>query len=244
MLYGGWADGSTIGDTQSRRHVLGLVGSHWGLGSDLLTNLFAPDADAGTRRALAQYQRESSSADTAVALLRLAYELDVREALPEVLAPTLVLHRGGDQAAPIAQGQALADGIPSATFVALDGRSHLPAFGDAQSVVRPVRRFLGLPCLRRAAPVGLTQRQMEVAALVADGLTNAEIGRRLHITERVRRVPSRARSHPTGFPLARPGGRLVRHAGALIPSSAVDLRLTESRRARTLGRTVHKPQEP
>lgn len=184
VLYGGWADGSAIGDTQSRRHVLGLVGSHWGLGSDLLTNLFAPDADAGTRRALAQYQRESSSADTAVALLRLAYELDVRKALPEVLAPTLVLHRGGDRAAPIAQGQALADGIPSATFVALDGGSHLPAFGDAQSVVRPVRRFLGLPGLRRAAPVGLTQRQMEVAALVANGLTNAEIGRRLHITER------------------------------------------------------------
>ena len=32
--------------------------------------------------------------------------------------------------------------------------------------------------------MGLTQRQMEVAALVANGLTNAEIGRRLHITER------------------------------------------------------------
>ena len=66
----------------------------------------------------------------------------------------------------------------------LEGRSHLPAIGDAESVLRPVRRFLGLPQLRGEAPTGLTARQPEVAALVADGLTNRQIAERLHITER------------------------------------------------------------
>ena len=166
-LYGGWATGVAIGDEDSRRHILGLLATHWGLGSDLLTDVFAPEADAGARLALAQYQRAASSAETAVALLRLAYDLDVRAALARIEAPTLVLHRHGDRAAPVAQGRVLADAIPGAELVELEGRSHLPAIGDAESVVAEVRRFLGLPRLRRAVPTGLTARQTEVAALVA-----------------------------------------------------------------------------
>jgi pimeloyl-ACP methyl ester carboxylesterase/DNA-binding CsgD family transcriptional regulator len=184
VLYGGWPAGESIGDADSRRHVLGLLATHWGLGSDLLTELFAPDADAGTRRALATYQRAASSAGTAVALLELAYALDVRPLLGRVRAPTLVLHRRGDRAAPLAGGRALADAIPSAEIVELEGRSHLPAIGDAQAVVDEVRRFLGLPTLRRAVPTGLTARQTEIAALVAEGLTNRQIAERLGISER------------------------------------------------------------
>ena len=184
VLYGGWATGASIGDADSRQHVLGLLASRWGLGSDLLTEVFAPDADAGTRRTLARYQRASSSAETAVALLRLAYELDVRPHLGHVQAPTLVLHRRGDRAAPLAGGRAVAGSIPGAELVELEGRSHLPAIGDAQSVVDQVRRFLGLPALRRAVPTGLTARQTEVAALVAEGLTNRQIADRLGISER------------------------------------------------------------
>ncbi|GAA4717540.1 alpha/beta fold hydrolase [Nocardioides conyzicola] len=184
VLYGGWATGSAIGDDDSRHHILGLLATHWGLGSDLLTDLFAPDADAGTRRAQAAYQRAASSAETAVALLRLAYDLDVSAALPTVEAPTLVLHRRDDRAAPAAQSRLLADAIRDARLVELEGRSHLPAFGDSEAVVHEVRRFLGLPRLRRSVPTGLTPRQEEVAALVAEGLTNRELAERLHITER------------------------------------------------------------
>jgi pimeloyl-ACP methyl ester carboxylesterase len=184
VLYGGWASGAALGDEDSRRHILGLLATHWGLGSDLLTDLFAADADAGTRQAFAQYQRAASSAETAVALLQLAYDLDVRPALPRVQAPTLVLHRRGDRAAPIAQSRVLAEAIPGAELVELEGRSHLPAIGDADSVVGEIRRFIGLPRLRGAAPTGLTTRQTEVAALVADGLTNRQMAERLGITER------------------------------------------------------------
>lgn len=184
VLYGGWATGDAIGDEDSKRHMLGLLATHWGLGSDLLTDLFAPDADAGTRQGLARYQRAASSAETAVDLLRLAYDLDVRPVLGSVRAPTLVLHRTGDRAAPISQARLLADAIPDARLTELDGRSHLPAFGDVEALVHQVRGFLGLPRLRRAVPTGLTARQEEVAALVADGLTNRDLAERLGITER------------------------------------------------------------
>ncbi|MDU0312272.1 alpha/beta fold hydrolase [Phycicoccus sp. M110.8] len=87
VLYGGWASGSEVGDEDSRRLLLELLATHWGLGSDVLTELFAPEADAGTRLALAAYQRAASSTETAVALLRLAYSVDVRAVLPRVQAP-------------------------------------------------------------------------------------------------------------------------------------------------------------
>jgi pimeloyl-ACP methyl ester carboxylesterase len=184
VLYGGWADGSAIGDADSRRHLLGLLASHWGLGSDLLTDLFAPETDAGTRRVLARYQRAASSSESAVALLSLAYSLDVRPALERIQAPTLVLHRQGDRAAPLAQSRLLAQRIRGAELVELEGRSHLPAMGDSEAVVAQVRRFLRLPRLRRSVPTSLTPRQSEVAALVAEGLSNREIADRLTISER------------------------------------------------------------
>jgi DNA-binding CsgD family transcriptional regulator len=64
------------------------------------------------------------------------------------------------------------------------GRSHLPFVGDTASLVATIRGFLGLPEVREPTPPTLTPRQREVAALVAEGLTNREIGRRLGIDER------------------------------------------------------------
>ena len=184
VLYGGWATGAAIGDDDSRRHMLGLLATHWGLGSDLLTDLFAPEADAGTRRALAQYQRAASSAETAVALLGLAYDLDVLPALAGISAPTLVLHRRGDRAAPAAQSRTLAEAIPGAELVELDGRSHLPALGDTGRGGRPGAALSGLApaaagCADRPHPSPDRGR-----GVGGRGLTNRELAERLGITER------------------------------------------------------------
>jgi pimeloyl-ACP methyl ester carboxylesterase/DNA-binding CsgD family transcriptional regulator len=184
VLYGGWPYGPDVAAPEIQRHVLGLVRQHWGLAADLLGDLFAPDADAGTRAAFIRYQRDSASAETACAMLELAYRLDVRRALADVSAPTLVVHRSRDRAAPIDQGRALAGGIPHARFEEVAGRSHLPHIGDAQPLTRAIRRFLGLPERHRGAVPTLTARQREVAALIAEGCTNREIGERLSITER------------------------------------------------------------
>ena len=183
VLYGGWVRGDDLSPPAVREHVLGLVESHWGLGSDVLTDIFAPDADASMRADLARYQRACSSAATARALLALSYELDVGEQLGQVRAPTLVVHRTGDRAAPVAQAEALAGGIGDAQLVLLPGRSHMPYAGDRDELVRVVRRFLGLPVPRRRAD-GLTVRQREVADLVSQGCTNREIATRLGIDER------------------------------------------------------------
>ena len=184
ILYGGWARGADLATPETREHLVGLIRSHWGLGSDLLTDIFAPEAPAEARASLAKYQRQASSADVAASLLASCYEVDVVDRLAEVAAPTLVLHRTEDRAAPLAQSRFLASDITGARLVELAGRSHMPYIGDVDALVREVRSFLGLPSGRKSAVPGLTTRQGEVAELVSQGLTNREIAERLGIDER------------------------------------------------------------
>ena len=184
VLYGGWARGADIGTSELQQHVVGLVAASWGLGADVLTDIFAPDASAGTRAALGTYQREAASPETAAALLRLCYRIDVTESLRHVRAPTLVVHRDQDRAAPLDQAQLIASTVPRARLQTLPGRSHMPYVGDAELLVNTIRTFLGLRVDVSTPAPGLTPRQREVAALVAGGLTNREIGQRLGIDER------------------------------------------------------------
>ncbi|MGO4276005.1 alpha/beta fold hydrolase, partial [Paenibacillus sp. TAF58] len=106
VLYGAWAVGSEIAPPDVQEHVLGLVAANWGLGSDVLADIFAPDADARTRATFARYQRASASAATARDLLALSYQVDVSDALGAIRVPTTVLHREHDRAVPVAQGRA------------------------------------------------------------------------------------------------------------------------------------------
>jgi pimeloyl-ACP methyl ester carboxylesterase/DNA-binding CsgD family transcriptional regulator len=184
VLYGGWARGADIATPEVRDHVVGLVAGHWGLGADVLTDVFAPDASAGTRAALSAYQRGAASPEVATALLRLCYEIDVTPSLGRVRAHTLVVHREQDRAAPLEQARLIGSAVPGARLEVLPGRSHLPYVGDAARLVASIRAFLGLPVDFPAEPVVLTPRQEQVAALVAEGLTNREIGQRLGIDER------------------------------------------------------------
>jgi len=140
VLYGGWVSGADISPPTAKEHILGLVESHWGLGSDVLTNIFAPDADATMRKQFGRYQRACSTAATARALLAMSYELNISDLLPQVRSPTLVVHRAHDRAAPVGQAAKLADGISGAQFVVLPGSSHLPYAGDTRALVTTVRR--------------------------------------------------------------------------------------------------------
>ena len=184
VLYGGWVDGQRLGPPRLREHVLGLVEQHWGLGSEVLTDIFAPGADAGFRALFAAHQRQSASAETARRLLAAGYELDVSDDLARVRAPTAVIHREGDRAVPLAEGQRLAGGINGAAMTVLPGRAHVPFAGDADALVDAIRQGLRLPPLKRRFEPVLTPRQMEVAALVSEGLSNRQIAERLVITER------------------------------------------------------------
>jgi pimeloyl-ACP methyl ester carboxylesterase/DNA-binding CsgD family transcriptional regulator len=192
ILYGGYADGAQVAAAEVREAMLALVRAHWGLGSDVLADLFLPDAGAETKEHFVRLQRGAAPAEVACGLLAQCYETRVDDLLGTVAAPTLVLHRRGDRAIPYRLGRGLAAGIPGARLVSLTGRSHFPHAGDAAAVVRAILEFLGdrePPGGPTAGPPGgrpgtLTARQLQVAALVAEGRTNRQIAERLGIQER------------------------------------------------------------
>lgn len=184
VLYGGWLRGDNLGPPGVREHILGLVEQHWGLGSDVLTDIFAPDADAEFRAAFALYQRRSCEAATARRLLALGYDLDVTADAAKVVAPTTVIHREDDRAVPVAEGRRVAAATGSGAFVQLAGRTHIPFAGDSNALIDALRSGMGLPRSPARFRPTLTGRQLEVAALVAKGMSNRQIAERLVITER------------------------------------------------------------
>ncbi|MCA1008444.1 alpha/beta fold hydrolase [Rhodococcus hoagii] len=186
ILYGGYADGSEVATPEVRTAMLGMIRAHWGLGSEMLADIFLPDGDAATKALFTRLQKEAASPELAADLLAQCYEIDVTDLLDRVAAPTLVVHRRGDRAIPYRAGRELAARIPGARLVSLPGHSHFPHVGDGAAVVRAMLEFLGHETT--AAPPEpldeLTARQLQVAALVAEGMTNRQIGQRLGIEER------------------------------------------------------------
>jgi len=74
--------------------------------------------------------------------LRAAWEADVRSLLPLIQAPTLVIHRSGDQLCRVEHGRYLAEHIAGAKYVELTGGDHWPWFGDTDAVVEEIEEFL------------------------------------------------------------------------------------------------------
>jgi pimeloyl-ACP methyl ester carboxylesterase/DNA-binding CsgD family transcriptional regulator len=192
ILYGGYADGHQVAAPEVREAMVALVRAHWGLGSDVLANVFLADGDAETKAHFVRLQRGAAPAEVAGELLVQCYETRVEDLLDRVAAPTLVLHRRDDRAIPYRLGRDLAARIPGARLTSLAGRSHFPYAGDAAAVVRAILEFLGAgepagapaPGPPGQSPGRLTPRQLQVAALVAEGLTNRQIAERLGIQER------------------------------------------------------------
>jgi DNA-binding CsgD family transcriptional regulator len=215
----------------------------WGSGVGL--DLMAPSmaGDARFRRWWATLQAAATSPEGLAAWLPMYLASDVRGILPQVMVPTLVLHRANDQVAPVEAGRDTASRIPGARYCELPGADHLFWVGDQTTVLTAIRSFLsasldtasnhpastgpagsgpacsdsdganagivetkvevgdveaGGPGARtsvtgragrsRPRPAtgwgALTPTEINVVRLVVDGLTNKEIGQRLHVSPR------------------------------------------------------------
>ena len=199
ILFGGYAAGAELSPPAMQEALLKLVEAHWGVASKTLADIFMRGGDENAQQAWARVTRVAATPEAAVRRMAECFRTDVRGELAAVAAPTLVLHRRGDVNVRFEQGRALAAGIPGATFVPLEGQSHIWYVGDMESVLTPMLEFLGD---KRRAPrvdAGLSAREREVAALISRGLTNAEVAARLKIADRTAEAHAEHIRNKLGF---------------------------------------------
>jgi pimeloyl-ACP methyl ester carboxylesterase len=114
--------------------------STWGTVEAVL--MTDPDAEPHFARRQALYNQAAASPAAAVALARANGLLDIRPLLPSIRAPTLVLNRRGDPVGPAAAGRYMADLIPGARFVELDGDEHILWLGDSEALCGEIEGFV------------------------------------------------------------------------------------------------------
>ena len=113
----------------------------WG---EIDLGFYAPSKreDSGFERWLRGWLRNGASPRAAAALLRMNSRIDVREILPTVSVPTLILHRVGDRDVKIDEGRYIAERIPGARFIELPGDEHVIAAGDVDRLADEIEEFL------------------------------------------------------------------------------------------------------
>ena len=181
VVYGMCACGGDLAPAEVRRSIVALVRAHWGLGLKALAGAFVNDPTAEDMAAFTRFERTSASPAVAAGLLEVYYDTDIRALLPAVRARTAVLHREADKGTRFELGREVAALIPGATLIPLPGSSHLFYHGDWEAVLDAVTGFL---CEPASPGPRLTGRELEVAELVAAGLTNHSIARRLSVAPR------------------------------------------------------------
>jgi len=118
-----------------------VIDREWG--GPVALHAFAPSVadDPRFRDSWARFLRRGSSPHGASSLLRMYRALDVRDVLPAISVPTLILHRTGDRLAPVEGSRYIAEHIPGARFVELPGEDHLMVV-EPDQILDEVEEFL------------------------------------------------------------------------------------------------------
>ncbi|MGZ4142526.1 MAG: adenylate/guanylate cyclase domain-containing protein [Actinomycetota bacterium] len=125
---------------QEQRRFVERFTSEMGTGENL--DLQGPSFDPSFKTWWARFERLVATPGAYEELAQIFTPLDVRQVLPHIQAPTLVLHRAGDRIVNSAQGRAVAEAIHGARFVELPGEDHIPFLGNTDVLVDEVEEFL------------------------------------------------------------------------------------------------------
>ena len=115
---------------------------NWGMPFGLDERAPSMIHDERFRNWWSRYLRSGTSPAAAVALMQANAEIDVRDVLPSIRVPTLLLHATRDRAIPVEHSRWMAERIPDARLVELDTDDHMSWLGGADAILRNVEEFL------------------------------------------------------------------------------------------------------
>jgi class 3 adenylate cyclase len=184
VLYGGlarilWAPDFLFGATEReyRKEVeenFGTFVTPGGLEEQVRSGI--PSAGEDEVRAWARVIRYGASPASMEALDRMNMAIDVREVLPVVSAPTLVVHQRGDPWVRVEHGRYLAEHIPGAAYVELDGDEHIPTAVFVPRLLAQVVPFLQDAASREAPEPDKVLATVLFSDIVGSTARAAELG--------------------------------------------------------------------
>jgi class 3 adenylate cyclase/pimeloyl-ACP methyl ester carboxylesterase len=135
----GWAMRS-----EEREELLERTIATWGQANAEAMAAWAPSMveDASLVAWFARLQRLAASPNEARVILDAMVDLDVRGVLPRIRVPTLVMHRPEELVWDVRHSRYLAEHIPGARYIELQGSDSFPFVGDSDTIIEEVEEFL------------------------------------------------------------------------------------------------------
>ena len=127
---------------EERQRWYDLLQRDWGRDADLAVLAPSIADDPQVRQWWGSYLRQSASPGAALALARMNTQIDIRQVLPAIRVPTLLIHRTGDRDIDVGGARWMAERIPGARYVELPGDDHLPWAGDQDALLGEIEEFL------------------------------------------------------------------------------------------------------
>jgi pimeloyl-ACP methyl ester carboxylesterase/DNA-binding CsgD family transcriptional regulator len=195
VLYGSWARRLAGPDypygpsAEQLEDTIVMMDRSWASGAWWDGGRPSPADDARHREWWARYLRMAASPAMAQNVIRMNMRMDIRDLLPAIDQPTLILHRAGDTWIDVGHARYLAEHLPGARYVELPGSDHRPWLGDVDAIADEVEVFVtgrkSRPRRRTSLGVdALSRREREVALLTSRGETASEIAGQLYVSKR------------------------------------------------------------
>jgi class 3 adenylate cyclase len=158
------------GEATEEEHEASMasLAERWGQGTGIWAVAPSVSGAEWARSWRARVQLNAATPRAAEAFMRMAFDIDVRDVVPTVNVPTLVVHATGDRVCHVENGRFLARNIPGARLVELPTEDHVPWF-DPEPTIAEIREFL--TGKREAA----SPNRVLVTVLFTDMVTSTEL---------------------------------------------------------------------